>query len=69
MVFVCPVLYLGWKLLKRTKYRKPSEVDLVWERPTIDAYEASFTTEPLGFWEELAYMSGAKKRKVTTHVE
>ena len=69
MVGVCPILYVFWKIVKRTKYHRPSEVDLVWEKPTIDAYEASFTEVPIGFWEELTYLSGMKKRVVTTHVE
>jgi len=29
------------------------DADLVWERPTIDAYEASFMDPPVGFWTEL----------------
>jgi hypothetical protein len=35
------------------------------ERPTIDAYEATFTEDPLGLWEELMYMMGVRKKKVT----
>ncbi|EXJ55940.1 hypothetical protein A1O7_08871 [Cladophialophora yegresii CBS 114405] len=50
MCFVCPVLFLFWKVLKKTKFVGPREADLVWERPVIDAYEESFGEEPLGFW-------------------
>jgi amino acid transporter len=53
MCFVCPVLFVFWKVFKKTKFVKPEEADLVWERPVIDAYEASFAEEPLGFWAEL----------------
>ena len=34
------VTFTSWKLIKRTKFAKPLEADLVWERPTVDAYEA-----------------------------
>ncbi|OAG41603.1 hypothetical protein AYO21_04067 [Fonsecaea monophora] len=53
MCFVCPLLYVGWKIVKKTKIVKPEEADLVWERPVIDAYEASFVDKPLGFWQEM----------------
>lgn len=69
MCFVCPLLYAFWKLFKRTRYIQPSEVDLIWEKPTIDKYEASFSEVPMGFWEEVKQMAGFKKRTVITHVE
>jgi yeast amino acid transporter len=53
MVIAAPVLYLGWKLIKRTKFVKPHEADLVWERPIIDAYEETFLGPPVGFWREM----------------
>lgn len=85
MCFACPVLYVGWKLVKRSKIVKPEEADLVrillleeclihvsvgvliisaqvWERPRIDAYEASLTEDGLGFWEEVRVMMGMKKK-------
>lgn len=39
----------------------------VWERPRIDAYEASLTDDGLGFWEEFRIMMGFKKK--TEHIE
>jgi amino acid transporter len=63
MVFVCALLFPFWKILKKTKFVKASECDLVWERPTIDAYEASIEP-PLGIWEDLGRVLGIKKRKV-----
>jgi len=39
------------------------EIDLTWERPIIDAYEASFTAPPVGFWTELLQMVGIKRKK------
>lgn len=44
------LLYVGWKIIKRTKAVNKHDVDLVWERPTIDAYEATFIDPPVGFW-------------------
>jgi amino acid transporter len=62
MVFVCPVLYVGWKVWWRTKIVKPEEADLVWERPIIDAYEASTLEPHMGFFEEVKIMMGFKKK-------
>ncbi|KAH7169981.1 amino acid permease/ SLC12A domain-containing protein [Dactylonectria macrodidyma] len=61
MVLVCPVLYVGWKLFKKTRFVQPLEADLVWEKPNIDAYEASFTEIPAGFWKEILQMFGLGK--------
>jgi amino acid transporter len=62
MVGVAPVLFFGWKLLKRTKIVKPHEVDLIWDAPLIDAYEASFLTPPVGFWTEIVQLVGLKHK-------
>jgi amino acid transporter len=43
MVGVAPILFVFWKVLHKTKWRSPHEVDLVWDAPLIDAYEASFS--------------------------
>lgn len=48
-----PVTFGVWKIVKRTKLVKPLEADLIWERPTIDAYEETFIDEPLSFWTEM----------------
>ena len=56
MVLVAPVLFFGWKLLKRTKFIKPLECDLVWQKPIIDAYEDNFTEPATGFWQEIGQM-------------
>lgn len=61
MQIVAPVLYFGWKLLKKTNRVKPAELDLVWERPILDAYEASFISPPIGFWTELGQLIGIKR--------
>ncbi|KAJ5109970.1 amino acid permease/ SLC12A domain-containing protein [Penicillium argentinense] len=62
MQLVAPCLYIGWKLGHRTKTLKPNEVDLVWERPLIDAYEATLPEDPPGFWRELLQMVQFKKK-------
>lgn len=61
MIFVCIILFVSYKLIKRTKIVPPSEADLVWERPIIDAYEAA-TTPPLGIWEDLGSYLGIKTK-------
>jgi yeast amino acid transporter len=63
MVGVAPILYVFWKVFKRTKAVKPHEVDLVWERPVVDAYEASFTSPPVGFWTEMLQLVGIGRKK------
>lgn len=61
MQVAAPILYFGWKLIKRTKWKKPSEVDLVWEAPLVDAYEATFVNKPLGFWVEMGQLIGIRR--------
>lgn len=56
MVILAPILYFGWKLIKRTKAIPSSQVDLVWDAPVIDQYEASLLDPPTGFWQELGNM-------------
>ena len=63
MVFVAIITFTGWKLFKRTKFIKPLECDLIWERPIIDAYEAAIVAPPTTFWEEMAQLVGFKRSK------
>ncbi|KAI6801886.1 putative amino acid permease [Hortaea werneckii] len=53
MVGVAPILFIFWKVIKRTKFVKPHEADLVWDRPVIDAYEETFYGPPSSFWKEM----------------
>ena len=58
---VCaPILYVLWKVIKKTKVKKATEVDLVWERPMIDIYEAHAMIHdpPNTFWGEMAQITG-----------
>lgn len=66
MVAVCPILYIFWKLLKKTKVVSKEECDLVWDKPAIDAYEASFVEVPGGFWGDVRkiFRGGKKGREV-----
>ncbi|KAF4472677.1 carnitine transporter, partial [Fusarium albosuccineum] len=64
MQIVAPCLFIFWKLFKRTRWLQPHEVDLVWERPIIDAYENSITEPPVGFWTEMGQMIGIRRNKV-----
>lgn len=62
MQIVIPPLFLIWKVIKKTKFVKPHEADLVWERPLIDAYEDSFLEPPTGFWREILQMVGIGRK-------
>ncbi|KAF2173234.1 hypothetical protein M409DRAFT_62803 [Zasmidium cellare ATCC 36951] len=63
MLILAPVLFVGWKLIKRTKFVKASEADLVWERPLVDAYEETFIDPPVGFWKEMIQVVGIGRKK------
>jgi len=62
MVFVCPILYVGWKVVKRTKVVKAVDADLVWERQVIDAYERTVEGQHLTFWEDVRQMMGFRRK-------
>jgi amino acid transporter len=61
MLGVAPILFFFWKLFKKTKIVPAHEVDLVWDAPTIDAYEATFTSPPIGFWTEMLQLVGLRR--------
>ncbi|KXH66375.1 hypothetical protein CSAL01_07258 [Colletotrichum salicis] len=67
MQILAVVLFGGWKLFKKTRYIRPHEVDLVWERPLIEAYEESLVDPPVGFWTEMVQMVGLRRNKVGFH--
>lgn len=66
MQMVAPVLFFGWKFIKKTKFIKPHEADLKWEAPIIDAYEARFTEPAPGFWTEMIRLVGIKRKSKPT---
>lgn len=62
MQILAPILFFGWKFIKKTRYVRPHEVDLVWERPAIEAYENSIATPPTGFWTEMGHLVGIRRK-------
>jgi len=63
MQILAPILFFGWKLLKKTRFVKPHECDLVWEAPIVDRYEASCIDPPTGFWQEILMLVGIGRNK------
>jgi amino acid transporter len=61
MLFLAPIFFIFWKFFKKTTWKKAHEVDLIWDAPLIDAYEASFITPPVGFWTEMLQLIGLKR--------
>jgi amino acid transporter len=46
MVFLFPVLFVGWKLIKKTKIIKAHEADLVSDLAEIEEYHRNFVEVP-----------------------
>lgn len=46
MIGVCPLLYIGWKFLKRTKFLEPHEVNLSENVAEIEEYTRNFVPTP-----------------------
>lgn len=65
MQILAPILFIGWKLIKKTKFIDPRHADLSWERPAIDEYEARAMEidPPTGFWKEMGQMFGIGRQK------
>ncbi|CAN8104504.1 unnamed protein product [Discula destructiva] len=61
MVILAPVLFFSWKIWHKTKFVDPYEADLVWERPVVEAYEATFVNPPIGFWTEMGQLIGIRR--------
>ncbi|UPL02574.1 hypothetical protein LCI18_013508 [Fusarium solani-melongenae] len=68
MPFFVPCLFIGWKLIKKTKFVRARDVDLVWEAPLIDAYEASLEEVPVGFWRDVWLMLRGTTKHRTAEV-
>jgi amino acid transporter len=63
MAIFAVVMFTAWKVGMRSRVVRPEDVDLMWERPVIDAYEASCAEVPVGFWTEVAQMVGFRRRR------
>ncbi|KAF2145617.1 uncharacterized protein K452DRAFT_295219 [Aplosporella prunicola CBS 121167] len=46
MIGACPLLYIGWKLVHKTKFRSPMEVDLHQDLDEIEEYERNYIEMP-----------------------
>ncbi|KAI1869954.1 uncharacterized protein JN550_005544 [Neoarthrinium moseri] len=46
MIFIFPVLFIIWKLIHRTKFHKPEEVDLKQDLAGIEEYHRTFVSQP-----------------------
>lgn len=65
MILLAIITFSGWKLVKRTRFLRPKEVDLCWDAPEVSAYEesASISDPPVGFWTEVGQMLGIKRAR------
>ena len=62
MLILAPILFVGWKLVKRTRLVAPHKADLVGDQPVIDAYDASLANAPVGFWAKMVQLVGLRRR-------
>ncbi|KJF61620.1 general amino acid permease [Coccidioides immitis RS] len=46
MIAVVPFLFIGWKVFKRTRFLKPTEVDLMQDLDEIEEYTRNFVPQP-----------------------
>lgn len=46
MIGVFPILFVGWKLIKRTKWLRPDEVDLVKDLDEVEDYTRNYVPIP-----------------------
>ncbi|MCJ1273697.1 hypothetical protein MMC21_001490 [Puttea exsequens] len=46
MIGVFPLLFFGWKFIKKTKWLEPKEVDLVKDVEEIEAYQRAYVEKP-----------------------
>ncbi|KAE8369009.1 amino acid permease-domain-containing protein [Aspergillus caelatus] len=63
MALLSICLYVGWKIIGRPSSEGPKDIDLVWERLEVDAYEATTTEEANTFWGEIAELLYIKRKK------
>lgn len=65
MTILAIILFVGWKSIKRTSFKDSHQVDLVWERPAIDAYEVCTTDALNSFWGEMSDLIFFRRRKIS----
>ena len=42
MIAVCPILFVVWKVLKKTRWRRPEEVDLFMDLDEVEEYARNY---------------------------
>ncbi|KAF2460843.1 amino acid permease/ SLC12A domain-containing protein [Lineolata rhizophorae] len=50
MIGVFPILYIGWKLIKRSHWKKSDQVDLYEDLEDIEEYQRNFVPQPPRNW-------------------
>ncbi|KAJ5392505.1 amino acid permease-domain-containing protein [Penicillium cosmopolitanum] len=66
MALLSICFYLSWKLLNRGGPNGPKDVDLVWERLQVDAYEAIAVDDETTFWGEIAQLLYIKRKSTSS---
>ncbi|XEV01480.1 hypothetical protein FSHL1_006767 [Fusarium sambucinum] len=56
MTLLSIIFFIFWKVFHRTSFHDPKVIDMVWETPQVDAYEAETTEESQTFWGEMGRM-------------
>lgn len=49
MIFVVPLLFIGWKFLKGTKFRRAEDIDLLKDLAEIEEYHRTFVPTKSGY--------------------
>lgn len=54
MIMVCPVLFIGWKIIHKTKFHRASEIDLNRDQDVLAEYERNYVPiPPSNFFEKI----------------
>lgn len=46
MIFAFPILYFGYKFIRKTEIRKPEEIDLFEDLDEIEEYQRNYIATP-----------------------
>lgn len=46
MIMICPLLFVGWKLVRKTRFHRPLEVDLRQDLAGIEEYQRDYVPSP-----------------------
>jgi amino acid transporter len=56
MIMVCPVLFIGWKIIHKTKFHRASEIDLNRDQDVLAEYERNYVPIPPRFAPSTPYL-------------